>query len=140
MEEIFENGRYGTRTLRYPPAFPTGLTPEVICGDLYPLFCRHYEKVSKANGPEDFEQKAKIFSQEERALVSSLLEELRRNGFYPTGIKQNGTVRFGVVTDEFGTWKENRGLPKGPFTNDEKKQMIRTVYRNLGAIAGSRQN
>lgn len=82
------------------PSIPTYLTPREIIGWEYEqMFEKHYRiAISGTEFPE--KRLDKEFTQDERNHVIEIYNELRRNGFYPIGLNEQGKIRWGIALQD----------------------------------------
>lgn len=123
---------------KYPPLIPTGLQPKDIIGrDMLYIFTEHY-KISLESNPDNFEykmKKAKIFK-DIRVKIADIYKALRNNGYYPGGLKSDGSIKWLVVQDSRPNALELQRLDQKEYTKEEIAEMRAECKRKFGIFTG----
>lgn len=122
------------RTVRgLPPLVSSWNTPEEIIGRKnMSLFMEHYQICQDAKLIGDFPEKKlkdKIGNQD-RVEIAKVYIELRKNGYIPNGLDQNGNIRWAVVQkSEFQQIFEKTAPELDGMSREELQQIARDGFR-----------
>lgn len=116
--------------LKKRPLIKSFYSPHQIMGPHYAMFLDHYE-TSRLTNTENFEKKIAFkFKDENRAIIAGLYASLRDNGFYITGIDENGLMFAQVVSNDGILYNPDFSLDSDKKLTTHEIQQMRKECRN----------